>query len=142
MRNPFKYSIVAIATILMVAFYGMRQPFPVHAQQSSSGYAMSAFDLSATGATNIKGSGGNVFGWYGYNPNASACFLQFYNSATPTLGTGALHPFGVPAGAAFNAAPGSLAFFNLSAAISTGETTTATGGTACASAMVITILYQ
>jgi hypothetical protein len=116
-------------------------PPPASTPQSTSTYAPSVFDLAATAATNVKSSAGNVYGWYGFNPNATTCFLQFYNSASATLGTSALHPFGILAGGSFNLAPGSLPLFNLSTAISTGETTTATGGTACGSAMTITILY-
>jgi len=110
--------------------------------QSGSAFAPSAYDLSATAATNIKASGGNVYGWFGNNPNASTCFLQFYNSSSPSLGTSALHPFGIPTGASWNVAPGGLALFNLSTAISTGQTTTATGSSQCASAMTLTILYD
>ena len=112
------------------------------APQSTSTYALTAYDLSATAATQVKSSGGNVWGWFGFNPNASTCFLQFYNSTSATLGTSVLHPFPIPAGAAFNVAPGSLAFFNLGTGISTGQTTTATGSTQCGSAMNVTILYQ
>jgi len=110
--------------------------------QSTSTYALTAYDLAATAATNVKGSAGNVYGWYGYNPNASTCFLQFYNSTSATLGTSPLHQFGILAGASFNMQPGPVAIFNLSTGISTGQTTTATGSTQCGSAMVITIIYQ
>jgi hypothetical protein len=110
--------------------------------QSTSTFALTAFDLAATAATQVKASGGNVWGWYGYNPNTSTCFLQFYNSTSATLGTSALHPFGILAGGSFNISPGSMAMFNLGTGISTGETTTATGSTPCTSAMVITISYQ
>jgi hypothetical protein len=110
--------------------------------QSTSTFASTAFDLAATAATQVKATGGDVWGWYGYNPNTSTCFLQFYNSASATLGTSALHPFGVLAGGSFNISPGSIAMFNLGTGISTGETTTATGATPCTSAMVVTILYQ
>jgi hypothetical protein len=110
--------------------------------QSTATYAGTAFDLAATAATQVKATAGNVWGWYGYNPNTSTCFLQFYNSASATLGTAALHPFGVLAGGSFNAMPGNFAAFNLSTAISTGQTTTATGATPCTSAMVITIIYN
>jgi hypothetical protein len=89
----------------------------------------------------VKASAGNVYGWFGFNPNSTTCYLQFYNSASATLGTGALHAFGVVAGGSFNITPGSVAMFNLSTAISTGETTTATGGTPCSAAMPITVLY-
>ena len=110
--------------------------------QATSTFAATAFDLAATAATQVKATAGNVWGWYGYNPNTSTCFLQFYNSASATLGTNALHPFGILAGGSFNIAPGSIALFNLTTGISTGETTTATGATPCTSAMVVTIQYQ
>ena len=110
--------------------------------QSTSTYTASSFDLAATAATNVKSSAGNVYGWFGFNPNVTTCYLQFYNSASAVLGTSPLHPFGVLAGGSFNLTPGSIAAFNLSTAISTGQTTTATGSTPCSSAMVITILYN
>jgi hypothetical protein len=110
--------------------------------QATSSYAGSAFDLAATAATQVKATAGNVWGWYGYNPNATTCFLQFYNSASASLGTSPLHQFGIVAGGSFNMAPGSFALFNMSTAISTGETTTATGSSQCSSAMLITIIYD
>lgn len=110
--------------------------------QTTSGYALTATDLAATAATQIKGSAGNVYGFQGFNPNVTTCYLQFYNSTSASLGTGVLHPFGVLAGASFIAQPGLIALFNLSTGISTGQTTTATGSTPCSSAMVITILYN
>jgi hypothetical protein len=131
-------TIQGIGSGTAVPVSGTLNPVP----QSTSTYAATAYDLAATAATQVKGTAGNVWGWYGYNPNATTCFLQFYNSASATLGTTPLHPFGVLAGGSFNMAPGSIALFNLSTAISTGETTAATGATPCTSAMVVTILYQ
>jgi len=116
---------------------GTFNPLP----QSTSTYATTPYDLAATAATNIKASGGNVYGWFGYNPNSAVCFLQFYNSASPSLGTSVLHPFGIPPGAAWNLGNG-IPMFNLSTAISTGQTTTSSGSTQCSSAMVLTILYD
>lgn len=110
--------------------------------QATSTYAFSVFDLAATAATNVDASAGNVWGMYGYNPNVSTCFLQFYNNASASLGTGALHPFGVLAGGTFTITPGPMALYNFGTAISTGQTTTATGSTPCSSAMVVTILYK
>ena len=63
--------------------------------KSASTYALTAFDLAATAATNVKASAGNVWAWYEFNPNASTCHLQFYNSTSATLGTSALHAFGI-----------------------------------------------
>jgi hypothetical protein len=110
--------------------------------QSTSAYAFTSFDLAATAATNVDASAGNVWGMYGYNPNATTCFLQFYNSASASLGTSALHPFGVLAGGTFTITPGAMALYNFSTAISTGQTTTATGSTPCSSAMNVTIFYK
>jgi hypothetical protein len=112
--------------------------------QASSTYALSVVDIAATAATTVKATAGNVWGWYGFNPNTSTCYLQFYNTTTgnTSLGTNALHPFGIPTGAAFNVSPGSLAWFNFSTAITTGQTTTATGSTQCTTAMTVTIMFQ
>lgn len=109
--------------------------------QSTSTYALTNFDLAATAATNVKNGSGNVWGFYGFNPNVTTCFLQFYNSTSATLGTSALHPFGVVAGGSFVYSD-ALALANYSTGISTGETTTATGATPCSIAMPITILYN
>jgi hypothetical protein len=128
------------ATIGTVNLASGSQSNPV--PQTSSTYATTSYDLSATAATNIKNGAGNVYGWFGFNPNTSTCFLQFYNSASPSLGASVLHPFGVLAGASFNVTPGSVAMFNMGTAISTGQTTTATGSSQCSSPMVITILYD
>lgn len=110
--------------------------------QSTSTYAFSVADVAATAATVVDASPGNVWGVYGYNPNVSTCFLQFYNNGSASLGTGALHAFGVLAGGTFTITPGPMALFNLSTAISTGQTTTATGSTPCSSAMPVTVLYK
>lgn len=110
--------------------------------QSSSTYAPSACDVSATSATTCKSGAGNVYAWFGFNPNSTTCYLQFYNSASPVLGTSALHPFGVVAGASFNLVPGSVPLFNMGTAISVAETTTPTGSTQCGSPMTITLVYQ
>lgn len=110
--------------------------------QFQNQYALSTYDLNATAATNIKNAIGNVYAWYGYNPNTSTCYLQFYNSTSATLGTSALHPFGIIAGASFNITPGSMPMFNLTVGISTGETTTPTGSTQCSTAMPISIIYD
>jgi hypothetical protein len=118
-------------------------PFPISGTpQSTSTYAPSVFDLAATAATQVKASGGNVYGFIGFNPNATTCNLQFYNSTAATLGTSPLHPFGVVAGGSFVAQPGTMADFNFSTGISTGETTTGTGATPCSIAMSVTILYN
>jgi len=109
---------------------------------STSGGATSTFDLAATAATNVKASGGNVYGLEVFNPNTSVCYLQFYNAASPTLGTSVLHPIGVQAGVTVVIPVGAIAPMNFSTAISTGETTAATGSTQCTSPMTVNIHYQ
>jgi hypothetical protein len=43
---------------------------------------------ASTNATSVKGSAGQVFGWYLYNANAAVRYLKLYNKATsPTVGT-------------------------------------------------------
>lgn len=128
---------VIVDTAPSTAVTGTFNPTP----QSTSTYAQTDFDLSATAATQVKGSAGNVWGFYGYNPNVTTCFLQFYNSTSASLGTSPLHPFGVPAGSSF-VFTSPIALANYTTGISTGETTTATGSSQCSSAMVITILYN
>ncbi len=50
----------------------------------------------ATALTNsaqvIKASAGQVYGWYIYNPNSSAQFVQFYNTAAASVTVGTTNP--------------------------------------------------
>lgn len=57
-----------------------------------------------TNATSVKGSAGQVFGWYLANAAAYTVFLKFYNSASaPTPGSGTpVMTIPIPAGAAAN----------------------------------------
>jgi len=53
----------------------------------------------------IKASAGQLFGWYIYNPNASAAFVQLYNTAAASVTVGTTNPLfmiTIPAGAAAN----------------------------------------
>jgi hypothetical protein len=102
--------------------------------------ASSQTALSSTGVT-VKGSAGQVGGYDFFNPNASTVYLQFFNKTSPTVGTDV--PFyvkGLPAGA------GSNVEFTLGiahgTAISVAATTTATGGSAPASALTGFVLYK
>lgn len=56
---------------------------------TSGGYSISrALSANSNNATNVKGSAGQVFGWYLYNANAAVRYLKLYNKATsPTVGT-------------------------------------------------------
>lgn len=85
----------------------------------------------------IKASAGNLYGYYIYNPNASAAaFIQFYNTASGSVTVGTTNPLfmlTIPAGSAANLMfPYPVSF---STAISWAATSTAGGngalGTAC-----------
>jgi hypothetical protein len=56
---------------------------------SSGGPSTSRIKAAAsTNSTSVKGSAGQVYGWYLYNNTSSAKFFKLYNKATaPTIGT-------------------------------------------------------
>ena len=65
----------------------------------------------ATALTNssqvIKASAGVLYGYYIYNPNASAAYVQFYNTASASVTVGTTNPLfmiTIPAGSAANLA--------------------------------------
>ena len=50
--------------------------------------ASRTISAATTNATNVKASGGQVYGWLVSNTNAAARYLKLYNKATaPTVGT-------------------------------------------------------
>ena len=101
----------------------------------------------ATALTNsaqaVKASAGQVGGWFIYNPNASAQFVQFYNTASGSVTVGTTNPLfmlTIPATAAAN-----IEFVNgipFSTAISIAATSTAGGNGAPASAMDVVVFYK
>jgi hypothetical protein len=97
---------------------------------------------AVTTAVTVKGSSGFLYSWFLYNPNASVCYLQVFNTTTPTLGTTVpILSLPVPATSGANIPPGSLATaFNT--AISVAATTTPTGSTTCTTGMTVNLWYQ
>jgi hypothetical protein len=96
--------------------------------------------LSTTPET-VKSSDGYVGGWYVFNPNAAAAYIQFFDeSGTITLGsTTPKMSIGIPAGAGANVEfRRGIPFTN---SIKVAATTTATGSSANASALVCNFLY-
>lgn len=101
------------------------------------------FVLGANTTTNVKAGPGQVYGVSCSNPNASACFLQFYNtSGSPTCGSAVVWSLALPASGTLNAIPNGMALAAHSSGIATCAGTTATGASACASAVACTIFYR
>jgi hypothetical protein len=92
----------------------------------------------------IKGSAGTLLGYYVYNPNATAQFVQFYNTASGSVTVGTTNPLfmiTVPAGSAANLwmQPAGIAF---STAISWAATSTAGGNGAPTTALDAVAWYK
>ena len=109
---------------------------------TSGGLSTATAALSTT-VTSVKASAGQVYGWYVYNANSTACYLQVFNTASGSVTLGTTTPtmsLGIPAGGGANVAmPNGIAF---STAISMAATTTRAGSTACTSAIDVNIQYK
>lgn len=112
--------------------------------KSTSTYALTPKNIPAlTTTTTVKSSAGNVYAWTVYNPNASLCVLDFYNTTTPTLGTTApIFSVPMPATATANVAAGSVAYANFSTAIAVAAETAEAGGSTCGTGMIVNVFYQ
>ncbi len=82
-------------------------------------------------ATSVKSSAGQLYGYYIYNSNASAVYVQIFNTASGSVTLGTTAPvlsLGIPTGSAANVSiVGGLAF---GTAISWACTTTRAGSSA------------
>lgn len=102
----------------------------------------------ATALTNsaqaIKASAGQLFGWYIYNPNSSAQFVQLYNTASASVTVGTTNPLfmlTIPATSAANVFSDiGIAFSN--AGWSTAATSTAGGNGAPSTALDAVFYYK
>lgn len=97
-----------------------------------------------TTTTNIKASAGQLYGYMIYNPNASAVFVEYYNTATTpgTIGstTNLILEFAVPGTGAANVFfDGGIAF---SSGIAVAVATTATGAVAPGTGLCITTIFK
>lgn len=92
----------------------------------------------------IKASAGMVFGWYIYNPNATAQFVQLYNTAQASVTVGTTNPLfmlTIPATSAANVEfSNGIVFSN--AGFSCSATSTAGGNGAPTTALDAVILYK
>jgi hypothetical protein len=119
------------------------QLWTVSSPTTAAGGAVPSVDTQATfGVQNVKASAGSVYGVSLSNPNASNCWLQFYNTAgTPTLGTSVIWAVVVGTSGVLNISPGSLALQRFATGIGVGSATTPTGSTACGTALAGTIFF-
>lgn len=100
--------------------------------------------LTSTVVAVKSSAAGQVGGWVFHNPSAATTFVQFFNAATAgavTIGsTTPTFSFGIAAGASANVEfTAGIAF---SSGIQVAATTTATGSTAPATALVAGIFYK
>lgn len=91
----------------------------------------------------VKASAGQLYGYYIYNPNATATFVHFYNTAAASVTVGTTNPLmsvTIPANMAANLAlPYGITFSN--AGWSAAATTTAGGNTAPGTGLDVTVFY-
>lgn len=91
----------------------------------------------------IKSSAGQLYGYYGYNPEAAVTFVHFYNTAAGNVTVGTTNPLftiALPAGAAANMTfPFGVTFSN--AGWSCAATTTAGGNTAPSTGVSLVAWY-
>lgn len=92
----------------------------------------------------VKASAGQVYGWYIYNPNSTAQFVQFYNTAAASVTVGTTNPLfmlTIPATAAANVEfTNGIQFTN--AGFSIAATSTAGGNGAPTTALDAVIMYK
>jgi hypothetical protein len=125
--------------------YITNTPAVTFAPVSTSGGAVSVKHVVESTSTydTVKGSAGNVYGLYVFNPNTSVCYLMFYNNAAPTIGTTAnVEAFGVQAGLGVALPIGTFAQSNFSTAITVANTTTDGGSSVCTTGMSLDVWYQ
>jgi hypothetical protein len=93
---------------------------------------------AVTTAVTVKSATGNLYAWFIYNPNASACSLDLFNTTSPTLGTTVpVLSLMVPPTSAANIAPGAAAWANFSTAIGAAAVTSPGGASTCATGMTV-----
>ncbi len=110
----------------------------------ASNATLAFFSSAVTNPVTVKLSGGNLYGYHLYNPNAATCYLQVFNVLAPSVSLGTTQPvFSLPIGTQpIAVGPSPLAFANFTAAISVAATTTPFGGAVCATGMVVNLFYQ
>jgi hypothetical protein len=118
-----------------------KYPAPLAVPSASASNALTPFRNGAvTTAVTVKSAPGNLWAWFVYNPNASACFLDFFNTTSPTLGTTVpVWTISLPATSAANVPPGQFAFVNFSSGWSVAAVTATGGASTCATGVVVSL---
>jgi hypothetical protein len=135
--------LVIVSLLALLRAQNVSTPLPVlHLPGAVSTVATSQTTITANTAQLIKSSAGNVYGWSLYNGNSSVCYLQFYNSSSaPTCGTSVTWNFPIPASSTSTVVPPYSLYYH-STGIGFCACTTATGSTACSTALSGTLLYK
>lgn len=130
--------------VLLVLMPAQQNVTQVPTTSATPAFASAPYTNNATSTsagTNVKSSAGNVYAATIVNPNASTCWLQFYNNAsTPTVGTSVIFAIPILASGGLRWVPAFPVNFATGIAIAT--TTTATGSTECSTGMGVELEYQ
>lgn len=119
-----------------------------NANSSATGPATKDMQTSTSTYTSVDSSAGNVYSYTATNAGTSACYLMFYNSSTPTIGTTAsIWHVALPATASYSWGAnspdsGSAPMFSFSSALSVAATTTFGGSTVCGTAIDVSVAYK
>jgi hypothetical protein len=118
------------------------QPTPA----TTGGLSMfTSLDLDETEEA-VKGSAGQLYGWYVYNDGAAEVYVKLYNATTGTVTVGSTAAdltFGVPAGSAANVFNvHGIAFSTAITAAATTGATTADSGAPAANQVISNFFYS
>ena len=97
-------------------------------------------NAALTSTAVVQAAQTNLYGYYIYNPNASACSLDFFTTATPTLGTTVPRlSLVIPATTGANLSFPPLVF---PTAMSVAAVTAAGGASTCGTGMTVNLFFQ
>lgn len=109
---------------------------------TTGGLSIYSASVGAT-KTQVKASAGQLYGWYIYNSNSSAAYVQFFDVANASITLGTTAPtfaLGIPASSGANVFTDSGIAF--ATAINWAATTTRTGSTAPTNTVDVNFFYK
>lgn len=118
-------------------------PWLVTQSPATSGGLLIGTGSIGNTATSLKGTAGQVYGWYFYNPNATVAYVQFFNTVSGSVTVGTTPPvysLGIPATSGANVSLTSGIAH--STAIVIAITTTRAGGTSPGSTVDYNVFYK